>query len=454
MVECRPLETGVPAIALGKKSALAAIAASLASSAYFGCSQYTQHEAAARRADFLKRSSDANALVAQGKFQAAIPALKAALDAAPPGMSADRLTLCNNLAGAYTATGKSAEAEDLLNETRKEVELLPETVINTPEFRRERVRLLTGIANVLLAQGKLADAESLYRRAVELGPEDGAAHSNLANVLSLQQKYAEADAHFDMAVARQPNNPETLCNWGIMLLNDKRPREAEQKFRSALALNAHAAKYYYGLGLALRAQSRYGPALQTQQTAVHYDPKMVDAFLEIADIYVQVKDYKQAEIYLRAALSEKVDPNNLHAIQALARLLAGTTDPDQRNYFESANLYQRAVELTRGQDVNLLTQLADIYALLNVWDRAGETIDLAIQRAKEQKLSAVDIETLMQHAQQYAIMQFDPVRSPETPNEFASVAEAFGMKPKTTDPYDAPQPAPKHFSPKALVTPP
>jgi tetratricopeptide (TPR) repeat protein len=181
---------------------------------------------------------------------------------------------------------------------------------------------------------------------------------------------------------------------------------------------------------------------------------MVDAFLEIADLYVQLKDFKQAEIYLRAALSEKVAPDNLHAIEALARLLAGTTDPEQRNYYESANLYQRAVELTKGKDVNLLTQLADIYALVKAYDRASETIELAMKRAKEQKLSPVDLEVLMQHAQQYAIMQFGPEENPDSPSEITSVAEKLGMKPKEADPYDAPQPPAKRFSPETLVTPP
>jgi tetratricopeptide (TPR) repeat protein len=411
----------------------------------------------------LRRAGEGNTLVAQGKFEQGIPALKAALESDKGGMSVERLAVCNNLAGAYTATGKTAEAQKLLEDARKQVEALPETVIAKKEYRTERVRMLTGIANVLLAQGKLPEAESLYRKAVLLGPEDAAAHSNLANVLSLQQKYAEADAHFDMAAARQPDNPETLCNWGIMLLNYKRPLDAEAKFRKALMLNSRAAKYYHGLGLALRAQTRFGPALQAQRTALHFDPKMVDAILEIADIDVQLKEYHDAEIYLRAAISKEGDPKNVQAIQALARLLLGTPDPQQKNVLEAAELFQRAVDLTKAQDVNLLTQLADSLALAEVFDRARETIEVAITRAREQNLSPVDMEALLQHRQQYALMEqaknekdlnagVKPVTRVKT--EFTTVGEPFGMQEKVADPYDTPKKPPLKFNPTEIVAPP
>jgi tetratricopeptide (TPR) repeat protein len=430
----------------------------IAAAGFIGYSQYAKREAAARHELFVKRASEGNALVAQAKFEAAIPALKNALESAPGSMTAERLTVYNNLAGAYIATGKTDEAQRILEDARRQTDALPETVLKQPEFRRERVRLLTGIANALLAQGKLAEAEPLYRRSVTLGPEDAAAHSNLANVLFLQEKFAEADAHFDQAVARQPDNPETLCNWGIMLLNYKHPREAEDRLRKAIAMDKKNAKYYHVLGLALRAQGRFGPALAAQQTALHYDAKLPGAYLEIADIYNHLGDTRKAEDYLRVALSPNVDPKNVQGMQALGRLLMGSPDLTQRNYLEAAELFQQLVRLTGEQDVNLLTQLADAYALAELYEQAGRTIELAIKRAREQKLSAVDIEVLLQHAQHYGILERAPKAGDERPEpvatEFTTAGDPLGMNPRPADPFDAPSPPPKSFSPTNLVAPP
>jgi len=408
--------------------------------------------ATARQEKFLEHAAAANALVAQGQYAAAVPALKEAIALAPAKMSPELFTTYNNLGAAYSALGRIDDALKVLHAIQVRTLPVPETELARPEYRRERVRLATAMGNILLARGKLVEAEIVYRRAVTLGPEDAAAHGNLANVLFLQGKFAEADAQFDLAVARDPNNPETLNNWGIMLLNNKHPSEAEKKFRSALFLNPKSAKYWHGLGLALRAQGRYGPALQAQRTALVCDDKMMDALLELADLYAQLKDYKQAEIYLRGALDSKHgDPNNLQAILALARLLAGTNDPGQRNYLESATLLQQAVELTHQQDVNLLAQLADMYALAGFYDRARETISLALQRAGEQNLSPVDRELLLQRSMRYSDLQA-PVTATGDASPLTTVGDPLGLNPQP-DPYDPPKPAPK-LPPIELVSPP
>jgi tetratricopeptide (TPR) repeat protein len=460
---------GVPDISAFKRSVLAAVVAAVVAAGFIGYTQYAARQEAARRQAFEERASAANALVGQGKFEEAIPALKAALEQAPRGMMKEKLTVANNLAGAYTTAGRMAEAKQVLEAARRDTESIPETTLNQPEFRRERVRLLQAMGNILLAEGKLPESEALLRRAVKLWPENGTVHANLANVLFLQGKFAESDTHYDHAVARQPENAETLSNWGIMLLNYKHPEDAEKRFLRALKIDSKQPKYYHGLGLALRAQARFEPALQAQHTALYFQPKMVDAMLEIADIHAQLKDFQESEKYLRAVIDKEVDPKNLHAIQALARLLAGTAAKNPDNLLEAAELLQQAVELTKEQDVNLLTQLADILALQAtkaepvdkplVFAQAREMIDLAIKRAREQKLSPADIEILLQHRQQYLFMEHPPVAGTHMEDsggarEWTTAGDPLGQNPKPVDPYDAPRPPPKSFSPTNLFTPP
>src|SRR5262249_40227421 len=82
------------------------------------------------------------------------------------------------------------------------------------------------LGNLLGRQGKGAEAEAAYHRALALRPSYVEAHYNLGVLLKGQRKLVEAEAAYRRALDFRPNFPEALCNPRHALLRQGRFAEA------------------------------------------------------------------------------------------------------------------------------------------------------------------------------------------------------------------------------------
>ncbi len=363
--------------------------------------------------------------------------------------SPDNVAAYSALGSAYMLLGKVDEAENTLKEG---IARCPSPKPGTKvELLKDAVHLRTNLANLCMAKGDFPRAQALLEEVVAISPADAAAHNNLANAFVLQGKFDLAGPQYDLATALQADNPETWCNWGTMLYHANRMSEAEAKFRKAIALNKDGAKYYYWLGRVLRKQGRIGAAIKAEETARVTDTKMVEPWLELGAIYVQINELKEAESYLRGALT--LDKENLEGTVNLARVLLLTKD--KSNVLEAALLFRKAVELTGEKDVNLLTQMADTYALGEFYEQAEEALQKALVVAREQKLSALDREVLLQHLQEYKLLQQKPEAAAKGVPTPVTAEGAEGLLPseESSNPYDVPENARRDL-PAAKALPP
>jgi len=92
----------------------------------------------------------------------------------------------------------------------------------------------------LEGQGKLAEAETEYRRAILLRPDYSMAHFNLGNLLTRQAKLAEA-------IRLKPDLVQVNHYLGIALVRQKRLDEAIAEYREAIRLNPDCAAAYSDL---------------------------------------------------------------------------------------------------------------------------------------------------------------------------------------------------------------
>jgi tetratricopeptide (TPR) repeat protein len=100
--------------------------------------------------------------------------------------------------------------------------------------RPNNPNLLQAIASVRYVEGRLDEAERLYRRVVEQRPRDAFARNNLATVLSDQEnKQQDAIAHLQRAIEITGEQPFLLDTKGILLLNQNRVAEAVDVLRRA-----------------------------------------------------------------------------------------------------------------------------------------------------------------------------------------------------------------------------
>jgi tetratricopeptide (TPR) repeat protein len=128
-----------------------------------------------------------------------------------------------------------------------------------PEARREQALTLNSYGVFLAGEHRAAEAESTFRRSLQLDPASASAWVHLGNLFA----------------------------------DGPRPAEAESAYRRALALDARSVSANYNLGLLLAQTGRGEPAEAALRRAVELSPGDADALRALADQLE--KDGKVAE---------------------------------------------------------------------------------------------------------------------------------------------------------------
>jgi tetratricopeptide (TPR) repeat protein len=163
----------------------------------------------------------------------------------------------------FYAQQRYAEAEVLY---RKAVEISP----NDADYRND-------LGKALSEQQKYGEAEVEHRKAVELSPGDARHHDKLGEALRGQKKYGEAEIECRKAVELYPNYDGYHNNLGASLYAQGKYEEAESEFSKAIELNPNYADYHYNLGLTLRHQGRLEEETAAYKRALEIDPNNENA---------------------------------------------------------------------------------------------------------------------------------------------------------------------------------
>ena len=165
-------------------------------------------------------------------------------------------------------------------------------------------------ANELVARGadrhragRMAEAESCYRRALRLAPNHPDALNLLGLALRARGLLTEALEHSSRAVGLSPEQPVVLANHGAALAEAGRLEEAVMVMRAALARSPGDAVTWRNLGQALAAQGDAAGALEPLLTAAQLKPDDAEAWLALASAHAQAGQPVQARAAAHAALA-------------------------------------------------------------------------------------------------------------------------------------------------------
>ena len=126
---------------------------------------------------------------------------------------------------------------------------------------KETPASLKNHGNILLNEGRVSEAELLYRKATALDPGFMPAHYNLGNALRLQGRFEEALAAYETALRLVPGDYEICMNIGATLLDLGRAADALQAFSHANELMPGAAEPLVNMGLACERLGQMEKAL-------------------------------------------------------------------------------------------------------------------------------------------------------------------------------------------------
>ncbi len=169
----------------------------------------------------------------------------------------------NNLGLVLEADGKLAEAEA---EYRRALTLVPDD----PRARNN-------LGGVLLKQGRVPEARDILERLHRERPDHVPALFNLAKLYREGGRFLEAEPLYRSILHTEPGNVPAKIDLGHTLVRLNQLDEAETLFRSALAMSPNEANGHFGMGLVAATRGDFAAAAAEFRRTLEIDPDHASA---------------------------------------------------------------------------------------------------------------------------------------------------------------------------------
>ena len=127
-------------------------------------------------------------------------------------------------------------------------------------------------ALALVEQGKLMEAESIYRNLIEKGERDYSVISNLAAICGMQGKFDELINLLKEAIFLNPYDPYSYANLGIAFQKLGDLDAAIAAYKKAVELNQNDPNSHFNLGNAFKEQGNLDAAIKSYTEATLLNP--------------------------------------------------------------------------------------------------------------------------------------------------------------------------------------
>jgi tetratricopeptide (TPR) repeat protein len=224
------------------------------------------------------------------------------------------------------------------------------------------------------------NAIRLYRKALDINPDNVIALAMLGDSLIRQGKSEDAKPYLERAIELAPGNPYAQEGLGTVLAAKGRFPEAVSCFRRALQIDPSRAPAHFRLGVLLMDLGAPDEATRHLAEAVRLDPDNARALCCLAVLLSGRGELDEAVSHFRRAL--QLDPDLLTALLNLASIRATSEDPRLRDGREAIELATRACQLTGYQDAGPLAVLSQAYAEVERYADAARTAEQAIRAAE------------------------------------------------------------------------
>lgn len=163
----------------------------------------------------------------------------------------------------------------------------------TEQGRKAAVDAYIRLGLAYFREGMGARAKLPLGKALELDPNSADAHAALAIVFQSEMELALADKHYREALKNDGQNARILNNYGSFLYDRERYKEAQALFLQAAQdpMYSERARVFENLGLVSLRLNQPVEARDYFNRALHLDRRRPIAFLELAFIAYDAKDF-------------------------------------------------------------------------------------------------------------------------------------------------------------------
>lgn len=193
-------------------------------------------------------------------------------------------------------------------------------------------QILCNFGNLLNEMGRFEEAVDQYRKAVAAQPTFAEAHFNLGLALQAREDFAAAVAPLEEACRLNPGDPRYANALGISFKEQERLDDAIEWYGKALAAKPDHYRALHNMGVALRMQDRQQEALDYYMKAMAIEPRVAELRYNLANALYELGQYDDADEQYRTAIGLR--PDFLDAHETLNQMYweHGKTDLFARSY--------------------------------------------------------------------------------------------------------------------------
>ena len=257
-------------------------------------------------------------------------------------------------------------------DTEKALSLLQEIARQAPKLAA--VHQYLGIA--LARQHNLPEAISALKEAQKLAPNSSDIRSNLAQVYLAQGSLSLAIKEGETAIEFNPKNVSALRALADAYLLVGDAKRAQELLREVLAHLPDDPIVHHRLGVVSLAQHRANDAMAHFEQAFEKNPKLVEAFEQIAAILVSQGKVLQARE--RVGRQVAMNPQDPRFLNLLGRVLV-----QSQNFPEAEAAYKKAMALD-GTLLSTYANLGDLYARQGKLEEAIREFETIVAKSPQQ----------------------------------------------------------------------
>lgn len=220
----------------------------------------------------------------------------------------------------------------------------------------------SNLAYALTSVGRLQEALSACKRAIELSPDFPEAHYNHGEVMHKLGRFSDALTAYEQTIQLRPHHTGAHYSKGTALLSSGRSREAEGCFRRVLELNPHHTGAYNNLAVILVNTGKFEEALAACDRAIQLKPDYAHVHNSRGNALRKLHRLGEALSACERAIELKPDYAEAHYNRGNMLLAAGSIE-------EAESSYRRALELNPG-DAKLHSNMLFVLAA-----RANQSFD-------------------------------------------------------------------------------
>ena len=152
--------------------------------------------------------------------------------------------------------------------------------------------------------GRNAEAMELYQQGIRYGLQNAWLYSRLGYLYVQQGNRDKGISYYEKAVQLNPSDAESLDDLGMAYLEAGKVADAERSFKWSLATGNESALAFNGLGLVSIQKQDVATARGYFEKAVHLDPSLLEARLNLGRAYKILGDIPRARASFEAFLAK------------------------------------------------------------------------------------------------------------------------------------------------------